>query len=130
MTMGAPLFGSAQDFIDMMKGAGMLGPILKGMGMQPVKFLSEAEFAKTITTESKVFSIYSIGVIKGYKREVRLRLQEVVDFRNTPNLSATPTPTTTGATTTTPPPTTTSGANAAAIVQPATGGNVIYFRID
>jgi len=131
MTMGAPLFGSPGDFIQMMKGQGMLGPILKGMGMQPVKFLSEAEFAKTITTESKVFSIYSVGIIKGYKREVRLRLQEVVDFRNTPNLSSVPSPSASGTTTPPPPPpSSTGGANAAALVQPATAGNVVYFRID
>lgn len=125
MTMGAPLFGSTADFIQMMKGEGMLGPILKGMGMQPVKFLSEAEFAKTITTESKVFSIYAVGIMKGYKRETRLRVIEVVDFRNAPNLTQTNLPQ--GSPTTTPPP---SSAGNTPIVLPATGGNVVYFRID
>ncbi len=137
MTMGAPLFGTPADFIAMMKGSGPMGGIFKTMGMQPVKFLSEADFAKTITTESKVFSIYSIGIIKGYKRETRLRVREVVDFRNAPNLSSTPTPTgsPTGAAGTTPQAalttsSTSAAAAAAAIAMPATGGNVIYFRID
>jgi hypothetical protein len=70
-----------------------------------------------------------VGIIKGYKREVRLRLQEVVDFRNTPNLSSVPSPSASG-TTTPPPPPPSSSANAAAIAQPATAGNVVYFRID
>ncbi|HEX4515271.1 MAG TPA: type II secretion system protein GspK, partial [Polyangiaceae bacterium] len=134
MTMGAPLFGTPNDFIQMMQGQGMLGPIFTGMGMKPVKFLSVAEFAKTITTESKVFSIYSVGIIKGYKREVRLRIQEVVDFRNTPNLSSVPSPSASGSATAPPPvPSSSAGsssANAAALVQPATAGNVVYFRID
>ena len=133
MTMGAPLFGSTADFVQMMQGGGMLGPIMTGMGMKPVKFLSVSEFQKTITTESKVFSIYSVGIIKGYKREVRLRLQEVVDFRSTPNLSSVPSPSASGSTTTPPPAPSSSsaaGSAAAALVQPATAGNVIYFRID
>lgn len=130
MTMGAPLFGNVNDFITMMKGGGPMGGILKGMGMTPVKFLSEAEFAKTITTESKVFSIYAIGVIKGYKRETRLRVIEVVDFRSAPNLTGGPTgaPGSPSASPTTPPPASTAASSA--IVTPATGGNVIYFRID
>ena len=41
--------------------------------MKPVKFQSESDFAKSISTESKVFSIYAVGVVKGYKRETRVR---------------------------------------------------------
>jgi len=135
MTMGAPLFGTPNDFIAMMKGSGPLGGILKAMGMTPVKFLSEADFAKTITTESKVFSIYSVGIIKGYKRETRLRVTEVVDFRNAPNLNSTTpaaTPTGTSPTAATPQAalTTSSTSATAQIAMPATGGTVIYFRID
>ena len=132
MTMGAPLFGSTADFISMMKGEGPLGGIIKGMGMTPVKFLSEAEFAKTITTESKVFSIYAVGVVKGYKRETRLRITTVVDFRNAAPLTGgfplgglpgqTP-PTTTA-------PQQTQNTQNMPLVTPATGGNVLYFRID
>jgi general secretion pathway protein K len=137
MTMGAPLFGSTADFIQMMKGGGMLGPILKGMGMQPVQFLSEAEFAKTITTESKVFSIYAIGVMKGYKRETRLRITEVVDFRNAPGLdqmgmpgAGMPGMGATGMPPMVPPQMAGGAAGNTPIVLPATAGNVIYFKID
>jgi general secretion pathway protein K len=134
MTMGAPLFGSPQDFIAMMKGEGPLGGIIKGMGMTPVKFLSEAEFAKTITTESKVFSIYAIGIVKGYKRETRLRIMTVVDFRNAAPLGMGMLPP--GGFPGSPMPPTGpqqppgGAAAAASIVPPATGGNVLYFRID
>jgi general secretion pathway protein K len=87
VTMGAPLFGAPGDFIAMMKGQGMLGPLMTAFGMKPVKFQSESDFAKSVSTESKVFSIYSVGVVKGYKRETRVKLHAVVDFRQAPSLA-------------------------------------------
>jgi general secretion pathway protein K len=83
-TMGAPLFGSAREFIKTLQGGGMIGPILKTIGLQPVQFLSEAETAKMLATESKVFSIYADGVVSGFRRETRVRIHAVVDFRNAP----------------------------------------------
>ena len=134
MTMGAPLFGSPQDFVQMMEGQGPLGGIIKGMGMTPVKFLSEADFANSITTESKVFSIHAIGVVKGYKRETRLRIMTVVDFRNAAPLGQGLMPNMPPGSPGLPnlpnvPPQAAAGQNQA-LVQPATGGTVIYFRID
>jgi len=137
ITMGAPLFGSVQDFIMTVKGQGMIGQVLGGMGLKPVdKFLSEAEFAKSITTESKVFSIYAVGIVKGYKRETRLRVQTVVDFRTTPPLGGGMStvgglPSATGST-----PTSQAAQQAlqqgaiAAALQPSTGGTVLYYRIE
>jgi general secretion pathway protein K len=55
ITMGAPIFGSTQDYLNMVKGQGQLGPMLALLGMKPVKFQSESEFMKSITTESKMF---------------------------------------------------------------------------
>jgi len=143
ITMGAPLFGSAGDFVAAMKGQGQLGPMLQLLGMKPVKFLSDSEFGKTITTESKMFSIYAIGVVKGYKRETRVRIHSVVDFRNAPAMGgSTPTTTTapgTGITQTPPagsagdkgglPPGADPNGIAAALT-PSTGGTVVYYRID
>ncbi|HTQ48659.1 MAG TPA: type II secretion system protein GspK [Polyangiaceae bacterium] len=83
ITMGAPLFGSPKDFVSTMEGKGMLGPMLTLMGMKPVKFQSESDFEKSVSTTSKVFSIYAIGAVKGFKRETRVRIHTVVDFRNT-----------------------------------------------
>jgi general secretion pathway protein K len=81
MTMGAPLFGAPSDFVNMMEGKGMLGPMLTMMGMQPVKFQSVSDFTKSISTSSKVFSIYAVGAVKGFRRETRVKIHIVVDFR-------------------------------------------------
>lgn len=81
LSMGAPVFGNPKDFVTMMTGKGQLGPLLTTLGVKPVKFQSEGEFTKTIATESKIFSIYAVGVKKGAKRETRVRVHTVVDFR-------------------------------------------------
>lgn len=147
-SMGAPLFGSPRDFIDMMTGKGMLGPILAGLGMKPVKFQSEGDFAQSITTESKIFSMYSVGVVKGYKREARVAVHAVVDFRNAPNLQQLAQNATQLAAGVQQQPQTpqtqpgaanpgSTGANApvdpnaiSGAVQPNPGGTVVYYRID
>lgn len=130
ITMGAPLFGGAQDFIDTVKGKGMLGPMLAQLGLKPVEFLSDSEFAKSITTESKVFSVYGVGVVKGYKRDVRVRIQAVVDFRTAPPLTGpAPPPSQPQAQTNTGGTGATSDALKAAL-QPSTGGQILYYRID
>jgi general secretion pathway protein K len=85
-TAGAPLFGSAQDFLSMMKGAGMVGPLLEGLGVKPVQFRSESEMKKVISTESKMFSIYADGVIPGSRQETHVRIHAVVDFRQSQDL--------------------------------------------
>jgi general secretion pathway protein K len=141
ITMGAPLFGSPNDFVQMMTGKGMLGPMLTMIGMKPVKFLSESEFAKSITTESKMFSIYAVGVVKGYKRETRLSIHAVVDFRNAPALTQSAgagIPGVAGGSTTpaNPPAATSTSSTTAndkalqAAMQPSTGGTVLYYHIE
>jgi general secretion pathway protein K len=87
ITQGAPIFGSPKDFTSMMKGTGMLGPMIVLLGMKPVKFLSESDFLKSITIESKMFSIYAVGVVKGYKRETRTSIHAVLDFRDAPTVA-------------------------------------------
>jgi general secretion pathway protein K len=134
ITMGMPLFGSPQDFIATVEGKGMLGPLLTTMGMKPVaKFLSESDFAKSISTESKVFSIYAVGVVKGYKRETRVKIHAVVDFRSAPLLNLTsgapaPAPTA-SATPAAGAPGTDPNALLAAL-QPSVGGQVLYYTIE
>lgn len=85
-TMGAPLFGSPKDFVNTMKGAGMVGPILAQMGVEPVVFKSETEMKNMIATESKMFSIYADGVISASRRETRVRIHAVVDYRQATDL--------------------------------------------
>jgi general secretion pathway protein K len=107
--------------------------MLTMMGMKPVKFQSESDFAKSISTESKVFSIYAVGVVKGYKRETRVKIHTVVDFRQAPSLTGSGGPKS---------PTPTGGAGGqqvassngmgsiAAALEPAVGGQVLYFNIE
>ena len=143
ITMGAPLFGSAKDFTNAMTGQGQLGPLLAGLGMKPVIFQSRAEFEKSITTESKMFSIYAVGIKKGYRRETRVKIHAVVDFRNAPPPGmgfpgATATAGLPGLTPTAAPSATGTaalpqgaGANAMlAAMQPNTGGQVVYYRVE
>ncbi|MCL2778552.1 MAG: general secretion pathway protein GspK [Polyangiaceae bacterium] len=137
ITMGAPLFGSPKDFVAAMTGQGQIGPLLTAMGMKPVVFKSNADFANSITTESKVFSIYAVGIKKGYRRETRTLIHAVVDFRNAPDLSAAANATgvagTTGAATTTTTAQTTQASNpnsVASAMQPSTGGQVIFYRVE
>lgn len=140
ITMGAPLFGSPRDFVSALSGQGQVGTILAAMGLQPVQFQSPAEFQKQITTESKMFSVYAVGIKKGYRRETRVKLHAVIDFRNAPALEAGMTGTLPGTTGTTPNPlggttpttgTLPAGADAiAAANMPSTGGQIVYFRVE
>jgi general secretion pathway protein K len=136
ITMGAPLFGSPKDFIATMEGKGTLGPLLTVMGMKPVKFQSESDFAKSISTQSKVFSVYAVGVVKGYKREVRVKIHTVVDFRTAPSLTGGATPSTSSSSTpqaTGPSASSTGGIDPnalAAAAQAGVGGQVLYFNIE
>jgi len=141
ISMGAPIFSSTQDYINTMKGSGALGPMLTMIGMKPVKFLSESDFAKSITVQSKMFSIYAVGIVKGYKRETRTSIVEVLDFRKAPVvqgpslasiMSAGTASASATATGTAPPNVNQAGATgpiaSATAANPA--GQVIYFHID
>ena len=118
----------------------MLGPLLMMVGMQPVAFKSESDFSKSITTESKMFSVYAVGVVKGYKRETRISIHEVVDFRTSPVVSAAPLASAAprfGSLRSRPPtagsevPSASADPNAlAAAMQPSTGGQVVYFHLE
>jgi general secretion pathway protein K len=81
MTMGLPLFGGPADFVAMMQGKGMLGPMLAQLNVEPVTFKDPKGFQKTLTTGSKRFSIYADGIVPGYRRTTKVRIHAVVDFR-------------------------------------------------
>lgn len=83
-TMGAPLFSSPKGFVNAMKGKGMFGTVIAMLNLQPVAFLSDAEMQKAVTTESKVFTISMEGYVVAGKRETRVRITAVVDFRGAP----------------------------------------------
>lgn len=134
ITMGAPLFGSTADFITAVKGQGMIGPLLTSIGVRPIaKFKSESEFLKSISTESKIFSIYSVGVVKGFRRETRVKIHAVVDFRAAPIVTM---PGSGSAAPAAPPPAgaaPASGQDPSAILaalQPSVGGQVLYYAVE
>ncbi len=135
VTMGAPLFGSPADFVQALTGKGQIGPLLAGMGMLPVVFQSQAEFSKTIATESKVFSVYSAGIKTGYKRDTRVGIHAVLDFRTAPPIGAAGSNNSAMAGSTAAAGSTGTSASGAAgttagLVQPATGGILVYYRQD
>lgn len=84
LTRGAPVFFSSKVFVAALEGQGMFAAIFKAAGLKPIKLLSASEMLKAITTDSKVFSIYSTGHVKSGKRETQVRIHEVVDFRGAP----------------------------------------------
>jgi general secretion pathway protein K len=81
---GAPLFHSPKMFISTLKHGGQIGPMLKMFGLEPITFRSDDQVIKQITTESKVFSLVSIGYVKNGERSTRVRMRTVVDFRDAP----------------------------------------------
>jgi hypothetical protein len=87
---GVPLFSSPQAFLNALSNKGPFGAIFKSLGMEPVPFLSLDQAGKMLSVESKLFSIYATGVVKSGKRETRVRVHAVVDFRNAPPPGAAP----------------------------------------
>jgi len=81
---GVPIFSSTTMFLNTLSNKGQFGPMLEAMGMEPVPFLSLDQAGKMISVESKLFSIYATGTVKVGKRETRVRVHAVVDFRNAP----------------------------------------------
>jgi general secretion pathway protein K len=92
MAPGIPLFGSANDFVKTMQGGGLLGPFLMQQAPLGAGWTAYPQFRgnikNQITTESKIFSIYAVGVVPGAGgRETRVSIHEVVDFRNAADLA-------------------------------------------
>jgi general secretion pathway protein K len=142
---GVPLFSSPKMFVNALGNKGPFGEMFKAVGMEPVPFLSEDQAAKMIAVESKLFSIYATGVVKAGKRETRVRIHAVVDFRNAPPpgaamamsqagqlLNAQAGQNTTppaGSQSTTPNPNDPATA-LAALLRPTPGGTIIHYKVE
>jgi general secretion pathway protein K len=85
---GIPLFPTPQEFVKTLQGQGLFGPILQGLGVKPVVFKAPGEVMKNLANGSKVFSIYATGVVPGNRRELRVRIHSVIDFRAASALGA------------------------------------------
>jgi general secretion pathway protein K len=168
---GIPLFGSAGAFVNAIQAssapttpgqtgttpaapaASPLGGLpglgggspLAGLGLQPVQLRSASELKKQVGVESKIFSMYATGVVKSGKRETRVRVHAVVDYRSAPTvqdmmnrLMAAATQGSASTNPTTPAPNAAQGSSATGAqpnaisgsLQPTPAGNIIYYRID
>ena len=144
-TTPAPAVGGASS------GSSPVASILKAMGVElPIPLVSAAEPTKSITTESKVFSIYATGYVRSGKRESTVRIHAVVDFRGAPTpqnligallaqagqatgsgggagVQASPVPTTANSAGL---PTSAAPTGITDALKPSSGGNVVYYRVD
>jgi general secretion pathway protein K len=88
MFAGIPIFRSGKQLFQALQGQGQFGPLLLGSaGLEPIEFISEQEFTKGLSIESKVFSIYAEGHVRQARRETHVRLMAVVDFRKAPSVA-------------------------------------------
>jgi hypothetical protein len=136
---GVPVFGQGSDFTKVMQGqgSGIIGMVLKTLGLEPVQFSSVIEANKMLTAESKVFSIYATGEVPGYQRKTRIRLHTVVDFRGAPApanapAAADPTkPPPPKPAASAPAPSSTAPTDAlSGALAPNPGGTVVYYRTE
>jgi general secretion pathway protein K len=86
LTMGLPLFGTPGDFLNALKGQGIVGQILEALPtpLKPLTLSTTEQklIRQAISTSTKRFSIYADGVVPGYKRTTKVRVTAVVDFRD------------------------------------------------
>ncbi len=85
LTQGAPIFGTPQFFLDALAQKNFVGQILQKFGLEPINFASGSEAKKAISSESKVFTFIATGYVKTGKRETRVKIDAVVDFRQAPS---------------------------------------------
>jgi general secretion pathway protein K len=88
-TMGLPVFGKPNDFIDMMAGKGQFGQFFTALNMKPVIFKSPKAVTGAITMKSHRFSIYADGIVPGFKRTTKVRIHAVVDYKYAGQMGAT-----------------------------------------
>ena len=85
LSMGIPLFNSAQNFVATIQGRPPLGPMLQTLGLQPFVVRNAGELERSITTESKVFSVMAESTVGA----AHVRIHAVIDMRPQPQLPST-----------------------------------------
>ena len=86
MFAGIPIFRSPKQLREALEGKGDMASFLETAGIPKITFLSAKGFESGLALESKVFSIYADGVVRQGKRETRVRVTAVVDFRKAPTV--------------------------------------------
>lgn len=84
LSMGIPLFNNTRMFMDTIQGRPPMGPMLTALGVQPF-VINGPQLEQSITTESKVFSVYSEASV-GFSH---VRIHAVVDMRAQPAIPGT-----------------------------------------
>lgn len=85
LSMGIPLFTSPQNFVATVQGRPPLGPMLTTLGLQPFVVRDAAGLERSVSTDSKVFSIYAEADVGA----AHARVHAVVDMRPQPALPST-----------------------------------------
>ena len=85
LSMGIPLFTSASNFVATVQGRPPLGPMLTQLGMQPFVVRDAAGLERSVTVESKVFSVYGEAEVGA----AHVRVHAVIDMRPQPELPST-----------------------------------------
>jgi general secretion pathway protein K len=140
MFSGIPVFRSPKQLREALEGKGEFASFLETAGVPKLTFLSASGFEAGLALESKVFSIHAEGYVRQGKRETRVRIMSVVDFRKAPTVAdllasattapagATPTPpqgSSTEEETSTP-----AGVGISGALVPSTAGRVVYYRVN
>lgn len=86
MFSGIPLFRSPKQLRQALEGKGPFAGFLETAAIPPVRFLSSSSFEKGLALSSKVFSIHAEGYVRAGRRETRVRITTVVDFRKAPTV--------------------------------------------
>jgi general secretion pathway protein K len=141
MFAGIPIFRSPRQLREALEGKGQMASFLETAGVPKITFLSGSGFEGGLSLESKVFSIYADGYVRQGKRETRVRITAVVDFRKAPTVQDLIAKVGAGADQTQAAPIQgnqqkaegTDGANTTGItgaIVPSTAGRVVYYRVN
>jgi general secretion pathway protein K len=121
LSMGVPLFNNTQSFMQTIQGRPPMGPMLAALGVQPF-VINGPQLEQSITTESKVFSVYSeasVGL-------AHVRIHAVVDMRAQPAIPGTFLRAAGGRESTGTQTVVTASGNVA--TQTSAGGTIVYWR--
>jgi general secretion pathway protein K len=137
MFSGIPIFRAPKQLREALEGKGQFASFFEQAGIPSVTFLSAKGFESGLALESKVFSIYAEGHVRQGKRETRVRIMSVVDFRKAPTVedlvakvTASTTSPTTPDTTSTSDESSSETAGIQGALVPSTAGRVVYYRVN
>lgn len=86
LSMGVPVFSTAQDFVATIQGRSQMGQMMTSMlHIQPFTIRDPAALTRNTTVESKIFSVYAEATVG----QAHVRLHVVVDMRPQPALPST-----------------------------------------